>query len=114
MDSDELMKVIKGEGNQLGEFSPQDPDFDEKYKIMIANRNAYKQARVKLFDRVFDGSATEEEVSMAVAHARKVASDRPIVGFSGGVPKSWYANDRIAAYAVAGVVIWWFAKRTFW
>ena len=96
MDSEKLGKVIKEQGNQLGEFKSSDPNYKEKYNQMLANHREYKQSRVKLFDRVLGESATDEEVELAVAHARKIGTDYSLAGFSGGVPKSWYANERIA------------------
>ncbi len=97
MNQENLNEVLRGKGYQSGELSSNDPDFDKKYKQFQNDQKQYGVARVKLFDRVLEGSASQEEVEAAVEHARSIGEKTSLDGFHGAVPKSWYANERIAA-----------------
>ncbi len=62
------------EGYSKNPLDQKDPDFDKKFKEFQAQRRSYEQSEVQLFDRVLAGTATEDEMNMAIVKAAERAT----------------------------------------
>lgn len=95
LNAQELGKLLESKGYLDKLVEANDPDFDRKMEEFYNQQKKYGQARVKLFDRVLSGEATEEEVKLAEEHAATIAKTFDLRGFHDAVPKSWYSNERL-------------------
>lgn len=73
------------------------PDWKRKINEKQDAIQASERAEVKLFDRVLNGQANEEEMQIAISKAKKQAETYGLAGFHSAVPKAWYTNERITA-----------------
>lgn len=95
MNLEELGTLIKSRG-YTEVLDPKDPAFQKKYQEFTSYMKSFEQARVKLFDRVLSGKATEGEVKIATDHATEIGKTFDLRGFHSAAPKAWYSDDRIA------------------
>lgn len=73
-----------------------DSNRKERMEEFHNKQGSYDQVRVKLFDRVLSGTASENEIRIAENHAIALAKTFRLDGFS-GVPQAWYSNERLAS-----------------
>jgi len=93
LNAEELDKLLESEGYLDEKMDAKDPNFKQQREKFLDQQRKYGQARVKLFDRVLSGEASEEEIKIAENHAKQIA----VIGISGFAfaPKSWYTNERL-------------------
>lgn len=90
-----LATLVKSRG-YTEELNSKDPAFSAKFQKFAEHKKSFEQARVKLFDRVLSGEATEDEVKIAADHATEIGKTFDLSGFHSAAPKAWYSDDRIA------------------
>jgi hypothetical protein len=91
----DMQDLMNSRGFIEGGVKSDDPNRKEKMEEWRNKTKSYDQVRVKLFDRVLSGVASENEIKMAEEHAASLAKEVGIDAFK-SVPKSWYANERLA------------------
>lgn len=98
MNLENLAVLIKSRGHAepSDPLDPKDPAFEAKFRRFSEYQKSFERARVKLFDRVLSGVATEDEMKIAIDHATEQAKAFGLNGFHSAVPKAWYTDARIA------------------
>lgn len=92
----EIEDLMNSRGCLEEEVQTNDPSYKEKMEEALDKQRSYGQLRVKLFDRVLSGIASESEIKIAEKHAELLAKTFDLNGFV-GIPKSWYSNERLAS-----------------
>ena len=91
----DIGKLLESRGYLDKPVEGNNPDFNRKMEEFHNKQKEYGQARVKLFDRVLSGMATEEEMKLAEEHAATIAKTFGLRGFHSAVPKAWYSNEKL-------------------
>lgn len=102
LNAEELGKLLESRGFLDKPLDSKDPDFNQKYEEFLNKKKKYDRVRVKLFDRVLSGKATEEEIKMAENHARQLSEIFGLSGFHSTAPESWYTNKHLLDALASG------------